>query len=164
MPTRAFVDESHPGMSGHSFRVEAYDTCTDCHSLPEMLQDFTAMLMLDPERDFWGERKTERDVVRQWQQHPHVRNLYVFCLNDPVNNIDLDGHSAWWFFLTIPSSLTWALPNTAIALMIIVGNLLMEIIGWVVWLVICIGKKEFANKGFGRKDSGRFENRPWKKA
>ena len=93
-----------------------------------------------------GRAQNERDVVRQWQQHPHVRNLYVFCLNDPVNNIDLDGHSAWWFFLTIPSSLTWALPNTAIALSIIVGNLLMEIIGWVVWLVICIGKKEFAEK------------------
>jgi hypothetical protein len=47
MPTRAFVDDAHPGMSGHSFRVEAYDNCTDCHSLPEMLQDFTAMVMLD---------------------------------------------------------------------------------------------------------------------
>ena len=117
-------------------------------------------LMLDPERDFWGERKTERDVVRQWQQHPHVRNLYVFCLNDPVNNIDLDGHSAWWFFLTIPSSLTWALPNTAIALLIIVGNLLMEIIGWVVWLVICIGKKEFAKKHYpwGNKSAANAVN------
>ena len=105
-------------------------------------------LMLDPERDFWGERKAQRDVLRQWQQHPHSRNLYVFCLNDPVNNIDLDGHIAWWFFLTVPLSLTWALPNTAIALVLIVGNLLMEIIGWVVWLVICLGKRDFAKKHY----------------
>ena len=104
--------------------------------------------MLDPERDFWGERKAQREVVLQWQQHPHSRNLYVFCLNDPVNNIDLDGHTAWWFFLTIPSSLTWAMPNTAIALLIVVGNLLMEIIGWVMWLFICLFKRDFAKKHY----------------
>jgi len=47
MPTREFADDAHPGMTGHSFRVEAYDNCMNCHSLPEMLQDFTAMVMLD---------------------------------------------------------------------------------------------------------------------
>jgi len=45
MPKRDFVDEGHPGMTGHSFRVEAYESCVDCHSLPELLKDFTAMVI-----------------------------------------------------------------------------------------------------------------------
>ena len=52
------------------------------------------------------------------------------------------------------------MPNTAIALLIIVGNLLMEIIGWLVWLVICIGKKEFAKKHYpwGNKSAANAVN------
>jgi RHS repeat-associated protein len=67
--------------------------------------------------------------------HPDAarHNRYAFCLGDPVNNVDLDGHSAWWFILTIPSSLTWAMPNTVIALIIVFGNLLMEVLGWLIY-------------------------------
>lgn len=46
MPTRAYVDEAHPGMTGHSFRVESYESCTECHSLPELLQDFTGLVIV----------------------------------------------------------------------------------------------------------------------
>ena len=45
MPTREFTDEAHPGMTGHSFKVEAYDSCTECHTFPELLQDFTALVI-----------------------------------------------------------------------------------------------------------------------
>jgi RHS repeat-associated protein len=74
--------------------------------------------------------------------HPDAarRNPYAFCLGDPLNNVDLDGHSAWWFFLTIPSSLTWALPNTVIALIIVFANLLMEIFGWVIYPFVSLGR------------------------
>jgi YD repeat-containing protein len=105
-------------------------------------------ILFDAERDFWGARKPRHDLVHARSQHPDSRNRYAFCLNDPVNHIDLDGHSAWWFFLTIPSSLTWALPNTAIGLLVIVGNILMEFIGWVIWLVICLIKRDFALKHY----------------
>lgn len=63
MPSREFVDDAHPGMTGHSFRVEAYDNCTDCHSLPELLRDFTAMVIemrmtqLKASLDLWATTK-----------------------------------------------------------------------------------------------------------
>lgn len=75
-----------------------------------------------------------------WGQHPEAGNPYAYCLGDPVNLVDPDGHSAWWFFLTIPSSLTWALPNTVAGVIIGIGNFLMEIIGWIIWLFGGLGR------------------------
>lgn len=63
MPTRAFVDEAHPGMSGHSFQVESYESCTACHALPELLQDFTGLVVssriqqLKTQLDLWATTK-----------------------------------------------------------------------------------------------------------
>jgi nitrate/TMAO reductase-like tetraheme cytochrome c subunit len=45
MPTKAFENESHPAMTGHSFKVNAYDSCLECHPLPEMLVDFAATVI-----------------------------------------------------------------------------------------------------------------------
>ena len=95
-------------------------------------------VLFDSARDLWGKRPLHREKMRQWKQHPMLQNRYAFCLNDPVNNVDKDGHSAWWFFLTIPSSLTWAMPNTVIALILMVLNFLMEIIGWILWFFISL--------------------------
>jgi RHS repeat-associated protein len=97
-------------------------------------------LLFDPGRDFWGERKPWPHAAQQGRNLLQSSNRYAFCLNDPVNHLDLDGHNAAWFFLTIPSSLTWALPNTAIGLLMVVGNILMEILGWVIWFFICVFK------------------------
>lgn len=64
MPTREFVDEAHPGMNGHSFKVEAYESCAECHTLPELLQDFTALVMtsriqqLKSQLDLWATTKS----------------------------------------------------------------------------------------------------------
>lgn len=82
--------------------------------------------------------------------HPDAarRNRYAFCLGDPVDNVDLDGHSAWWFVLTIPSSLIWAMPNTVIALIIVFANLLLEILGWIVWFFVCVFNLEFKLKHY----------------
>lgn len=90
-------------------------------------------LRADPRLDVWGGDGPQRAALRHWDSHPETRDRYDFCLGDPVNNVDLDGHSAWWFFLTIPSSLIWALPNTVIALVIVIANLIMELIGWIAW-------------------------------
>ena len=79
---------------------------------------------------------------------PARRNRYAFCLGDPIDNVDLDGHSAWWFFLTIPSSLIWAMPNTVIALIIVFGNLLLEILGWIIWFFGCIILRDFDLKHY----------------
>lgn len=93
----------------------------------------------DPRRDPWGGEGPQRTALRHWEQTPALRDRYAFCLADPINNVDLDGHSAWWFLLTIPSSLTWALPNTVIGLIIVVANFIMELIGWIGWIFIPSG-------------------------
>ncbi len=33
------------GVGNHSFRVESYDACSSCHVFPELLKDFTAMVI-----------------------------------------------------------------------------------------------------------------------
>lgn len=63
MPTRAFTDEAHPGMTGHSFKVAAYESCSECHTLPELLQDFTGIVItsrmqqLKAALDLWATTK-----------------------------------------------------------------------------------------------------------
>jgi hypothetical protein len=41
MQTKAFENEEHPAITGHSFKVETFEMCRDCHPLPEMLVEFT---------------------------------------------------------------------------------------------------------------------------
>jgi hypothetical protein len=37
MQTRAFVSAAEPAITGHSFKVEVYDLCLNCHPLPQGL-------------------------------------------------------------------------------------------------------------------------------
>jgi hypothetical protein len=68
MPSRAAADESHPIMTGHSFRVEAFDSCLECHPLPEELVDFTGMVMLGSinqvkgDLDLWATTKSPEEL------------------------------------------------------------------------------------------------------
>jgi hypothetical protein len=43
MQTKGFTSEEQPAVTGHSFRVELYDTCLDCHPYPELLVQFTTI-------------------------------------------------------------------------------------------------------------------------
>jgi YD repeat-containing protein len=87
--------------------------------------------------------RCRRAALRDWSEQPALRDRYGFCLGDPVNNVDLDGHSAWWFFFTIPSSLIWAIPNTVIAFILIVLNLIFEIIGWIAWPFVAAARHKW---------------------
>lgn len=40
METAAAVDESHPGMTGHSFKIQKYQICGNCHSDGQGLAEF----------------------------------------------------------------------------------------------------------------------------
>ncbi|MEA2372322.1 MAG: hypothetical protein QOH12_2716 [Solirubrobacteraceae bacterium] len=100
-------------------------------------------LRADQRRDPWGGEGPQRTVLSHWDETPLLGDRYAFCLGDPINNIDLDGHSAWWFFLTIPSSLTWALPNTVLGLIIVVLNLIMEIVGWLAWPFVAAARHKW---------------------
>ena len=72
MPTRAFTDEAHPGMTGHSFKVESYDSCTECHTFPELLQDFTALVIssrmqqLKTDLNLWATTKAPAPLPTQF--------------------------------------------------------------------------------------------------
>jgi RHS repeat-associated protein len=127
-----------PATGVYDFGCRDYDPETDCFTTP----DAYTWDADDPRLMALG--------LEPPHQHPDParRNRYAFCLGDPIDNVDLDGHSAWWFFLTIPSSLTWALPNTVIALIIVFANLLMEILGWLIWFFVCIGNRDFALKHY----------------
>lgn len=43
MAGEEYQSEAQPAMTGHSFRVESYDTCAQCHPLPEFLTLFTTL-------------------------------------------------------------------------------------------------------------------------
>jgi len=42
MPKEEFVSEASPAMTGHTFKVESFDSCLDCHPEPELLVEFSA--------------------------------------------------------------------------------------------------------------------------
>jgi RHS repeat-associated protein len=105
-------------------------------------------LLFGSGRDFWGERRVDQPGVGAEAADPLRRHRYLLCLNDPVNHVDPMGNSAWWFFLTIPSSITWNLPNTVIALLIVIGNIIMEILGWILFPIMCLANKEWAARHY----------------
>lgn len=41
MPTRPYQSEALPAITGHAFTVNSFDSCRGCHSLPELLVQFT---------------------------------------------------------------------------------------------------------------------------
>jgi hypothetical protein len=63
MPKTEVAAGSHPNMAGHSFKVDAYDACQTCHTFPELLVDFTAMVVsfrieqVKVELDLWATTK-----------------------------------------------------------------------------------------------------------
>jgi hypothetical protein len=78
MQTQAPPDESHPGVAGHKFKVETFDTCLACHPLPELLVDFTASVIstriqqVKSELDLWGTTKAPEPLrtkygARAWE-------------------------------------------------------------------------------------------------
>jgi RHS repeat-associated protein len=116
----------------HDFGARDYDDETGRFTTPD---PFT----FDADDPRLGVREAPR-VLEHWSADPALRDRHDFCLGDPVNNVDLDGHSAWWFFLTIPSSLVWAIPNTIVAFMIVLINLYAEVLGWIIWPFFMLAK------------------------
>jgi len=41
MQTEEYVSEAQPAVTGHSFEVESFDACVQCHPFPELLTQFT---------------------------------------------------------------------------------------------------------------------------
>ena len=100
-------------------------------------------LLKNASKDFWGCKKPGAAVLRKWLMTPQNLNPYVFCHNNPVNYLDVDGHSAWWFFLTIPLSFSWVLPATALGLFLYIIDLVFEFINLLVAIVKWICQQGF---------------------
>ena len=63
MQTEEYVSEAQPEVTGHSFAVETFDTCSGCHPQPEQLVEFTqesVSLRIEEVKealDLWGTTK-----------------------------------------------------------------------------------------------------------
>lgn len=98
-----------------------------------------------------AQQVTDRDAwLGQWLTRPRRRNRHTFCEGDPVNRFDPDGHWAFgWLVLSILGAM-WTLPNTMIALLIEISNLIMAPINW---LVQALGGGGWQGIGF---DAGAY--------
>ncbi len=55
MQTKDFESESSPAVSGHSFRVDRYDSCLSCHPFPEALVELTTDVVSNRIQEIKGE-------------------------------------------------------------------------------------------------------------
>ncbi|MBN1480110.1 RHS repeat protein [candidate division KSB1 bacterium] len=94
-------------------------------------------------------------ILTDWQRQPRVQNRYAFCSNDPVNNVDPNGHWSFGGVLLSILGAIWTLPNTLIGLIIEITCLVGEVIRWLVWLVT-FGNVSWATPGFDVAASGRL--------
>jgi hypothetical protein len=81
MPTAEYESEAQPAFTGHTFKVESFDSCRSCHPFPEELAEFTAFVVtnriaqLKSALDLWGATKAP-DVLRTnygalaWEYNP----------------------------------------------------------------------------------------------
>ena len=81
MPTAEYESEAHPAFTGHTFKVESFDSCRSCHPFPEELVDFTAFVVTNriaqvkAALDLWGTTKAP-DILRtnygslSWEYNP----------------------------------------------------------------------------------------------
>ena len=64
MPTEEYESEAHPAFTGHTFKVESFDSCRTCHPYPEELTYFTAAIVTNRINqvknalDLWGATKS----------------------------------------------------------------------------------------------------------
>lgn len=72
MPKSSDPDFSHPGTSGHSFAVTSYESCQQCHPLPEQLAVFTTwavtnrIAQIKGYLDLWA---TEESPTALWTKY-----------------------------------------------------------------------------------------------
>ncbi|HYG22302.1 MAG TPA: multiheme c-type cytochrome [Verrucomicrobiae bacterium] len=78
MATEEYVSEAQPAMTGHSFRVETFNSCAECHPFPELLTVFTTFSVsnqvqqLKQALDLWATTKASAALrtkygARAWE-------------------------------------------------------------------------------------------------
>lgn len=95
-------------------------------------------------------------LLKNWLNHPQLRNRLAFCGNDPVNNSDPNGH---WSVLGVLLSILlaiWTLPNTLFGLLIEITCIIGEGIRLLLSL-ISGGSVDWESIGFDVAGSGRLD-------
>lgn len=78
MPTEEYLSEALPAVTGHSFRVESFQSCLECHPfMPELLVEFTAFVVTNRMQevkgylDQWALQQAPAEIqkygVRAWE-------------------------------------------------------------------------------------------------
>jgi hypothetical protein len=94
-------------------------------------------------------------VLGGWLQQPRMRNRHAYCLNDPVNRYDPDGHWSFGGVLFSLLGVIWALPNTLLGLALEITCLVGEVVRWVV-SACSGGSVDWQAPGFDAAASGRL--------
>lgn len=70
MQSSSYVSETQPAVTGHSFKVETYNLCLNCHPLPEQLVAFTTndvanqVLQVKVLLDYWATNKAPAALAK----------------------------------------------------------------------------------------------------
>lgn len=70
-------------------------------------------------------------LLNGWLKHPRLRNTYIYCNNDPVNNMDPSGHASVGVVLLGILGGIWNTPNTIVGMLLETANLVGEVIRWI---------------------------------
>jgi RHS repeat-associated protein len=94
-------------------------------------------------------------MLADWLREPRQRCRFAYCLNDPVNRFDPDGHWSFGGVLLSLLGVLWTLPNTAFGLAIEVSCLIGEVVRWLVY-AFTLGHVSWQTPGFDVAASGRL--------
>lgn len=111
--------------------------------------------LVNPFRRGWEQRMARAQILTDWLSQPRLRNRFAYCLNDPVNRFDPDGHWSFGGVLLSLLGVLWTLPNTAFGLAVEVSCLVGEVVRWLVWL-FSGGNATWQTPGFDVAASGRL--------
>jgi RHS repeat-associated protein len=111
--------------------------------------------LVNPFRGAGEQRMARAQVLSDWLRQPRLRNRVAYCMNDPINRFDPNGHWSFGGVLLSLLGVLWTLPNTAFGLAVEVSCLLGEIVRWLVWL-FSGGNVSWQTPGFDVAASGRL--------
>jgi len=111
--------------------------------------------LVNPFRRAGEQRMARVQILGHWLREPRLRNRFAYCINDPVNRFDPDGHWSFGGVLLSLLGVLWTLPNTAFGLAVEVSCLLGEVVRWLVW-IFSGGHASWQTPGFDVASSGNL--------
>lgn len=101
------------------------------------------------------QRMARAALLADWLRQPRLRCGHAYCLNDPINRFDPNGHWSFGGVLLSLLGVLWTLPNTAVGLALEVSCLVGEVLRWLVY-AFTLGHVSWQTPGFDVAASGRL--------